>query len=113
MLSRLLVPAEEEALPVKLAVIEKQIAREYSRRVHHFHIALQQNGLILEGRTRTYFTKQAIQESVFSATALVILANNISVDIDKIEMQINKACHSLSMIVCCIGATALFAIQSC
>lgn len=67
-------------LPGELAAVEGRIAREFSQRLHGFHIAIRDDGLVLEGRTRSYFSKQLVQQAVVNAIDLPIVANNIVVD---------------------------------
>lgn len=59
--------------------IEGRIQDEFSRRVHNFHMQACDDGLVLEGRTRTYFNKQVVQQAVMVATSLPIRANKIVV----------------------------------
>lgn len=67
-------------LPSQLAAVEGGIAREFSQRLREFHIAIRSEGLVLEGRTKTYFMKQIVQEAVVRAINLPIVANQISVE---------------------------------
>lgn len=64
----------------ELTLVEVAIGHEFSQRVQEFHIVVRNDGLVLEGRTRSYFTKQLVQQAVISAINLPITANNISVD---------------------------------
>jgi hypothetical protein len=59
--------------------VEQRIRRDYSRRVLNFRIEVLDDGLVLEGRTKTYYGKQEVQHAVMEATELPILANNIVV----------------------------------
>lgn len=68
------VPSVEE-----LEQIQQEIRRNLSRRVHDFRIRAVDDGLILEGRTKTYYGKQLVQHAVMDATDFPILANNIVV----------------------------------
>ena len=63
----------------RLVQLEVLIERQLARRVASFRIRYQDGGLILEGRTRTYYGKQLVQHAVMDATDLPILANNIVV----------------------------------
>lgn len=63
----------------RLVQLEALIQRQLTRRVAQFRIRYQDGGLILEGRTRTYYGKQLVQHAVMDATDLPILANNIVV----------------------------------
>lgn len=68
------VPCSED-----LERIQEEICRNFSRRVHNFRIRAVAEGLILEGRTKTYYGKQLVQHAVMDATDFPILANNIGV----------------------------------
>ena len=59
--------------------IQHEIRRNLSLRVHNFQMRVVDEGLILEGRTKTYYGKQLIQHAVMDATEFPILANNIVV----------------------------------
>lgn len=72
--------AVETQLPGQLAAVEGGIAREFSQRLHGFHIVIRNDGLVLEGCTKTYFSKQIVQEAVVRAIGLPIVANRISVE---------------------------------
>lgn len=62
-----------------LEQVQQEIRRNLSLRVHNFQIRAFEEGLILEGRTKTYYGKQLVQHAVMDATDLPILANNIVV----------------------------------
>lgn len=59
--------------------IERRIRNEFSHRVHNFHIQAFDDGLVLEGRTKTYYGKQMVLKAVMDATSLPILADRIVV----------------------------------
>ena len=59
--------------------IERRIRDEFAERVHNFHIQAFDDGLVLEGRTKTYFGKQMVLKAVMDATSLPILADRIVV----------------------------------
>ena len=59
--------------------IQQEIRRNLSLRVYHFRLRAVDDGLILEGRTKTYYGKQMVQHAVMDATDFPILANNIDV----------------------------------
>lgn len=67
-------------LAAQLATVEVAIAREFSRRLHGFQIEIRNDGVVLKGRTKTYFCKQVVQEAVVSALHLPIAENYISVE---------------------------------
>lgn len=77
------------ALCEDLSEIETRIRRDFSRRLHNFHILLRENSLELEGNSVTYHVKQVVQKVVSDATHLRIRANNIVVDTaDFIEINL-------------------------
>lgn len=59
--------------------IERKIRDEFSQRVHNFHIQAFDDGLVLEGRTKTFYGKQMLINAVMEATSLPILADRIVV----------------------------------
>lgn len=59
--------------------IEQRIRDEFSQRVLNFRIQAFDDGLVLEGRTKTYHGKQAVLHAVMDATELPILADRIVV----------------------------------
>lgn len=59
--------------------IQQVIRSNLSLRVHNFRLRALDEGLILEGRTKTYYGKQMVQHAVMDATDFPILANNIVV----------------------------------
>lgn len=63
----------------RLDQIERRIREEFSQRVHNFRIQAFDDGLVLEGRTKTYHGKQAVLHAVMDATELPILADRIVV----------------------------------
>ncbi len=68
------VPCSED-----LEQIQQEIRCNLSLRVHNFRIRAVGEGLILEGRTKTYYGKQLVQHAVMDTTDFPILANNIVV----------------------------------
>lgn len=68
------VPSSED-----LEQIQQEVRRDLSLRVHNFRIRAVEEGLILEGRTKTYYGKQLVKHAVMDATDIPILANNIVV----------------------------------
>jgi hypothetical protein len=74
-----------ELLPSTDAVhqIEKRVKRQLHGRLRDFRLVVQENGVILHGRTATYYAKQLAQEAVREAIRLPILANVISVGGDQ------------------------------
>jgi hypothetical protein len=63
----------------ELDQLERLIQRDLSLRVHNFRLRACDDGLVLEGRTKTYHGKQLVQHAVMDATDFPILANKIVV----------------------------------
>ena len=59
--------------------IEARIRSRLSGRIRGLQVLRENNGLILRGRTPTYYAKQLAQHAVMAATDLPILANEIEV----------------------------------
>lgn len=64
---------------MEVTQLEAHVQRRLSRRVHDFRLTIRKHGLILQGRTRTYYAKQLAQHAVMAVTDLPILANEIDV----------------------------------
>ena len=64
----------------QLEQIERRICSEFSHRVDNFRIQAFEDGLVLEGRTKNYYSKQSVLQAVKNATELPILADRIVVD---------------------------------
>lgn len=67
-------PSEAE-----LDLIQRRIQRDLSLRVHNFRLSACDDGLVLQGRTKTYYVKQLVQHAVMDATDFPVRANNIVV----------------------------------
>jgi hypothetical protein len=65
--------------PVELDELEAHLQCSLSGRVWNLRLLVEQDGLILHGRTRTYYAKQLAQQAVMKATPTPILANEIQV----------------------------------
>jgi len=65
--------------PEAVHQLESNVKRHLIGRLRDFRLVVQDNGVILHGRTTTYYAKQLAQEAVREATRLPILANVISV----------------------------------
>ncbi len=63
----------------QLEQLEAQVQSRLSGQVRHFRIVVRGHGLVLTGRSPTYYAKQLAQHAVMEATALPILANEIRV----------------------------------
>lgn len=59
--------------------IEQQICGAVRQRVRNFQIQALSGGLVLEGRSKTYYAKQKAQHAVTEATGRLILVTNIVV----------------------------------
>jgi hypothetical protein len=53
--------------------------RTLGGRVSDLRLLLRGNGLVLQGRARSYYAKQLAQEAVMKATKLPVVANEIEV----------------------------------
>jgi hypothetical protein len=65
--------------PNELARVETQLRIHLHGYVHDFRVIVENAGLILYGRARTYYGKQLAQQSVMQRSRLPILANKIEV----------------------------------
>jgi hypothetical protein len=59
--------------------LEAQVQSRLSGQVRDLQLLLRDNGLVLRGRTRTYYAKQLAQHAVMQACELSLLANEIEV----------------------------------
>lgn len=59
--------------------IEQRIKYQLSGRLRGFSLKYGSDGLVLRGRTRTYYAKQLAQHAVMDATDLPIVRNDIEV----------------------------------
>lgn len=59
--------------------IESQIYRQLGGRVNDLRVIVQGEGLVLQGRARTYHAKQLAQQAAMEITERSILANEIRV----------------------------------
>jgi hypothetical protein len=59
--------------------LEAQVQGRLSGRVAAFRLLLRGRGLVLQGRSRTYYAKQLAQHAVLEAKGLPIVANEIVV----------------------------------
>ena len=59
--------------------IAAQVLARLNGRVQELRLLVHEAGIILQGRTRTYYAKQLAQHAVMEATGLLILANQIEV----------------------------------
>lgn len=70
--------AERDRVAIQLQRLLKGLGTE-------LQVLLRGHGLVLQGRTRTYYAKQLVQHAVMSATRIPILANAIEVSGDHHE----------------------------
>jgi len=59
--------------------LQAHVRRRLGGRVRQLQVLNQTNGLIITGRTATYYAKQLAQHAVMKASVLPILANDIEV----------------------------------
>jgi hypothetical protein len=74
--------SEESTDPGQSSELEQLAAHvqgRLGRQVRHLRLMLRENGLVLQGRARSYYAKQLAQQAVMQATHYRILANEIEV----------------------------------
>ena len=59
--------------------LEELVKRRLNGRLRSFELAVRDDGLILRGRTTTYYAKQLAQHAIMVATDIRIVANDIEV----------------------------------
>ena len=59
--------------------IEKKIRRQLAGSVRNLHLILNDNGLVMRGCVRSYYSKQLAQHAVMKLTNVRIRANEIQV----------------------------------
>jgi hypothetical protein len=59
--------------------LEAQVQSRLSGQIRDLQLLFRDNGLVLRGRTRTYYAKQLAQHAVMQACELSLLANEIEV----------------------------------
>jgi hypothetical protein len=59
--------------------IESTVQHRHGGWVRDFHVVVIDQGLVLRGRTHTYYAKQLVQHTVMKIGGLPILANRIEV----------------------------------
>ena len=59
--------------------LQAHVRRRLAGRVRHLQVLNQTNGIIITGRTATYYAKQLAQQAVMEASVLPIIANDIEV----------------------------------
>jgi hypothetical protein len=63
----------------ELDELEAHLQSHLSGRISGLRLDVQGDGLILRGRTRTYYAKQLAQQALMKATPIPIVANEIQV----------------------------------
>jgi hypothetical protein len=62
------------------ARLERQVRQRLYGRLSEFQVLMRERGVILRGRSRTFYEKQLAQHALMQITRLPILANEIEVD---------------------------------
>jgi hypothetical protein len=62
-----------------LAQIEHHVQNHLHGRIREFHLRTQRDGLVLRGRSSSYYAKQLAQHAIMNAFNLPISANEIEV----------------------------------
>jgi hypothetical protein len=63
----------------ELERLEAHLQGQLGGRVYNLRLQLRDNGLVLQGRARTYYAKQLAQHAVMGVTEYLIEANEIEV----------------------------------
>ena len=63
-----------------IPAIEAQLRGRLRGQIHQLRVIRHDDGLILQGNSRTYHAKQLAQHGLMKATAVPLLANEIEVD---------------------------------
>jgi hypothetical protein len=59
--------------------LEQLIAHRLGNRIRRLQVAFRDSGVILRGRSETYYSKQLAQHAIMAVSDLPILANEIEV----------------------------------
>jgi osmotically-inducible protein OsmY len=59
--------------------IEARMKCHLGSQVRHLRLVVRDNGLVLQGRARSYYAKQAAQHAAMEMTGLPVVANEIEV----------------------------------
>jgi hypothetical protein len=65
--------------PETVSELESQVQRALNDRIADFRLIVREQGLILQGKSWTYYAKQLAQHLAMEATGSPILANQIEV----------------------------------
>jgi hypothetical protein len=68
-----------QAGPVCPGRIRRLVREQLNSRLRDFEVVVTADGLVLTGRSRTYYAKQIAQHLVMNVSGLPILANRIEV----------------------------------
>jgi len=71
----------ETAVPEHVRAIERRVQDRLGGRLRQFQVVPGARGLILRGRTSTYYAKQLAQQAVMEIAGVPIVANEIEVAI--------------------------------
>jgi len=63
----------------EMTELERRLGREFQGRIREFRLVAREGGLVLQGRTHTFYLKQLAQHTVMRVMELPILANEIIV----------------------------------
>ena len=63
----------------ELAQLEACVRRRTNGRIRDLRLLVQNDGVVLQGQTQTYYAKQIAQQAVLEATRRPIQANEIEV----------------------------------
>jgi hypothetical protein len=63
----------------EVAELELRLGHEFKGRIHGFRLVVRELGLVLQGRTQTFYVKQLAQHAVMRTAGLPIVANEIVV----------------------------------
>lgn len=59
--------------------VEARVQHLLSGRVRDFRVQIQERGLVLQGRTRTYHARQLVRQAAMEAAGLPIFADEVEV----------------------------------
>ncbi len=67
------------ATEAEVTQIEARLKCHLGSQVRHLRLLVRDNGLVLQGRARSYYAKQMAQHTAMEMTGLPVLANEIEV----------------------------------
>ena len=71
--------AQEVPNPAALDELETHVRSRLNGRLRDFRLSIRDGGLVLEGRTHSYYVKQLAQHTIMAAADLPIRGNKIDV----------------------------------